>query len=81
MSLLLTSLARFVKNNVAHIAPNACKEVGQLEKDCKSKNKIISSIKFDSCYLLPKRSNGVYARFIGTLIVDTKKKLFGCQTI
>ena len=48
------------------------------EHDCKNKNKnknaIVSSIKFDSCYLLTKGVNGVHAKFIGTPIVGSKKK-------
>ena len=34
----------------------------------------ISSIKFDSCYLLTKGVNGVHAKFVGTTIVGSKKK-------
>ena len=46
------------------------------EHDCKNKNKnaIVSSIKFDSCYLLTKGANGVKAKFIGAPIVGPKKK-------
>ena len=46
------------------------------EHDCKNKNKnaIVSSIKFDSCYLLTKGANGVKAKFVRTLIVGSKKK-------
>ena len=56
---------------------NRCKQVGHIEQYCKiNKNKlpIVSSIKFDSCYILVKGANGVKAKFIGTLIVDPKKK-------
>ena len=47
-----------------------------IERDCKNKNKNanISSIKFDSCYLLTKGANGVKAKFNGTSIVGSKKK-------
>jgi hypothetical protein len=34
----------------------------------------VSSIKFDSCYMLTKRANGVQAKFIGAPIVGSKKK-------
>ena len=34
----------------------------------------VSSIKFDSCYLLNKGVNGVHAKFVGTLIVGSQKK-------
>ena len=46
------------------------------EHDCKNKNKnaIVSSIKFDSCYLLTKGANGVKAKFVGTYMLGPKKK-------
>jgi hypothetical protein len=34
----------------------------------------VSSIKFDSYYILVKGANGMMAKFIGTLIVGPKKK-------
>jgi 3-hydroxyisobutyrate dehydrogenase-like beta-hydroxyacid dehydrogenase len=34
----------------------------------------VSSIKFDSCYMLTKRVNGVQAKFIGAPIMGSKKK-------
>jgi hypothetical protein len=54
---------------------NRCKQVGHLEQYCKNKNKNanVSSIKFDSCYLLTKSVNGVKAKFIRTPIVGSKK--------
>ena len=54
----------------------SCKQVGDKEHDCKNKNKnaIVSSIKFDSCYLLTKGANGVKAKFISAPIVGPKKK-------
>ena len=53
-----------------------CKQVGHLEQYCKNKNKTnnVSSIKFDSCYMLTKGVNGVQAKFIGAQIVGSKKK-------
>ena len=47
------------------------------EHDCKNKNKnaIVSSIKFDSCYLLTKGANGVKAKFVGTSMLGPKKKV------
>jgi hypothetical protein len=55
---------------------NRCKKVGYLEQYCKNKNKNanVSSIKFDSCYLLTKGVNGVKAKF-STPIVGSKKKV------
>ena len=56
---------------------NTCKQVGHIEQDCKiNKNKLpnVSSIKFDSCYMLFKGANGVKAKFIGTPIMGPKKK-------
>jgi hypothetical protein len=56
---------------------NRCKQVGHVEQYCKNKNKNanVSSIKFDSCYLLTKGVNGVKAKFIGTPIMGLKKKV------
>jgi hypothetical protein len=64
----------FVKGNGRFC--NRCKQVGHIEKYYKNKNKNgnVSSIKFDSCYLLTKGANGVKAKFIGTPIVGLKKK-------
>jgi len=64
----------FVKGNGKFC--NICKQVGHIEQYCKNKNKQInvSSIKFDSYYLLTKGANGVHAKFIGTPIVGSKKK-------
>ena len=55
---------------------NRCKQVGHVEQYCKNKNKDthVSSIKFDSCYLLTKGANSVKAKFIGVSIVGSKKK-------
>ena len=63
----------FVKNNGRFCT--SCKQVGQKEHDYKNKNKnaIVSSIKFDSCYMLTKGVNGMYDKFIGTPIVGSKK--------
>ena len=70
-----TPKASFVKSNGRFC--NRCKQVGHLEQSCtKSKNKInanISSICFDSCYMLTKGVNGMKAKFIGTPIVGSKK--------
>jgi hypothetical protein len=69
-----TPKASFVKSNCQFC--NRCKQVGHLEQYYKNKNKNVnvSSIKFDSCYLLNKGVNGVKAKFIGTPIVGPKKK-------
>jgi hypothetical protein len=55
---------QFVKSNGKYC--NKCKQVGQLERECKNKTSTIYSIKFDSCSLLSKGANGVHARFIST---------------
>jgi hypothetical protein len=64
----------FVKGNGRFC--NRCKQVGHIGQYYKNKNKNgnVSSIKFDSCYLLTKGANGVKAKFIGTPIVGLKKK-------
>jgi hypothetical protein len=69
----------FMNNNSRFC--NRCKQVGHVEKYCKNKNKDtnVSSIKFDSCYLLTKGVNGVKAKFIGTPIVGSKRELSVCQ--
>jgi hypothetical protein len=41
----------------------------------KNNNAIVSSIKFDSCYLLTKGANGVKAKFVGTSMLGPKKKV------
>ena len=53
------------------------------EHDCKNKNKnaIVSSIKFDSCYLLTKGANGVKAKFVGTSLLAQRRRLFGYQRV
>ena len=63
----------FVKNNGRFC--NRCKQVRHVEQYCKNKNKNtnISSIKFDSYYLLNKGVNGVKAKFVGTPIMGSKK--------
>ena len=55
---------------------NRCKKVGHVEKYCKNKNwqQNVSSIRFNSCYMLTKGVNGVKAKFISTPIVGSKKK-------
>ena len=65
----------FVKNNGQFCT--SCKQVGHKEHECKNKKSHanVSSIKFDSCYLLTKGANGVQAKFIGAPIVDSKKKV------
>ena len=71
----ITPKASFVKSNSRFC--NRCKQVGHFEQSCtKNKNKInanVSSIRFDSCYMLVKGANGVKAKFIGTPIVGPKK--------
>ena len=52
-------------------ASGACREIFKN----KNKNANVSSIKFDSCYMLVKGANGVKAKFIGTPIMGPKKKI------
>jgi hypothetical protein len=71
----ITHKVSFVKSNGRFY--NRCKQVGHIEQDCKTnkdKQLNISSIKFDSCYMLVKGANGVKSKFIGTPIVGPKKK-------
>jgi hypothetical protein len=71
----VTPKSSFVKGNGKLC--NRCKQVGCIEQYCKTnKNKQpnISSIRFDSCYMLVKGANSVKA-FIGTPIMDSKKKV------
>ena len=71
----VTPKVSFMKGNGRFC--NRCKQVGHVEQYCKiNKNKlpIVSSIKFDSCYMLVKGANGVKAKFIGIPIVGPKKK-------
>jgi hypothetical protein len=70
-----THKVSFVKGNSRFC--NRYKQVGHIEQDCKTNKKKqlnVSSIKFDSCYLLVKGANGVKAKFISTPIVGPKKK-------
>jgi hypothetical protein len=71
----VTPKASFVKGNGQFC--NRCKQIGRIEQYCKTnKNKQpnISSIRFDSCYMLVKGANSVKAKFIATPIVGSKKK-------
>jgi hypothetical protein len=71
----VTPKANFVKSNGQFY--NRCKQVGHVEQYCKTnKNKQlnVSSIRFDSCYMLVKGANGVKAKFIGTPILGLRKK-------
>jgi hypothetical protein len=64
-----------VKNNGRYCT--SCKQVGHIERDCKNmkSHANVSSIKFDSCYLLTKGTNGVKAKFVGTSLLGPKKKV------
>jgi hypothetical protein len=65
----------FAKNNGQYCY--SCKQVGHKEHDCKNKKSHanVSSIKFDSCYLLTKGANGVKDKFVGTSMLGPKKKV------
>ena len=69
-----THKTSFVKGN--DLFCNRCKQVGHVEQYCKNKkqNANVSSIKFDSCYLLTKGVNGVKSKFIGAPIVGSNKE-------
>ena len=78
----VTPKASFVKGNGRFC--NRCKQVGHIEqyyKTNKNKQSIVSSIKFDSCYMLVKGANGVKAKFIGTPIVGLKKVIWVPKTL
>jgi hypothetical protein len=68
-----TPKASFVKSNDRFC--NRCKQIRHLEQYCKNKNANVSSIKFDSCYLLTKGANDVKAKFIGSPIMGPMKKV------
>ena len=69
----------FLKNNGWFCT--SCKQVGHKEHDCRNKKSHanVSSIKFDSCYLLTKGVNGVQDKFVGTKLWAQRRKPFGCQ--
>ena len=56
----------------------SCKQVGHLEQKCMNKKSQanVSSIKFDSFYVLTKGENGVYAKFIGKPWSSKKKAIW-----
>ena len=68
--------ASFVKSNGRFC--HKCKQVGHTEQYCKKNMKMpkpfVSSIMFDSCYMLTKGVNGVKVKYIGAPIVGPKKK-------
>jgi hypothetical protein len=71
----VTPKASFVKGNGRFC--NRYKQVGHIKQYCmtnKNKQHNISSIRFDSCYMLVKGVNSVKAKFIGTPIMGPKKK-------
>jgi hypothetical protein len=69
-----THKTSFVKGNGWFC--NRCKQAGHIEQYCKNKNKSanVSSIQFDYYFLLTMGANGVKAKFIGALIVGSKKE-------
>ena len=78
----VTFKASFVKGNGWFC--NRCKQVRHIEQYCKTnKNKQpnVSSIRFDSCYMLVKGVNGVKVKFIGTPIVGPKKVFWVPKTL
>jgi hypothetical protein len=76
----VTPKASFVKGNSQFC--NRCKQVENIEqyyKTNKNKQPNVSSIGFDSCYMLVEGANGVKAKFIGIPIVGSKKKVIWVQ--
>jgi hypothetical protein len=65
----------FVKNN--GWVCTSCKQVGHRELNCKNKktHAKVTSIRFNSCYMLIKGANGVKAKFIGAPHESSKKKV------
>jgi hypothetical protein len=63
----------FVKNSGQYCY--SCKQLGYKEHECKNKKSHanVSSIKFDSYYLLTKATNDVKAKFIGTSLLGPNK--------
>jgi hypothetical protein len=55
-----------------------CHNKGHVKKNC-PKIKNVSLFCFEHCYVLSHNAKGVHAKFVGTSIVGTKKKPFGCQ--
>jgi hypothetical protein len=68
-------MTRFVKNNGSYC--KSCKQVGHIEQLCMNKKSKanVSSIKFDSFYILTKGINGVHTKFIGVPWMSSKKKV------
>jgi hypothetical protein len=67
----------FVRNNGRYC--KACKQVGHLEQNCMNKKNAhtnVSSIKFDSFYVLAKSAKGVEAKFIGAPWMKKAKTLW-----
>jgi hypothetical protein len=64
-----------VKNNDRYCT--RCKQVSHIEQYCKNKKSHanVSSIKFDSCYLLTKGINGVKVKSVDTSLLGPKKKV------
>jgi hypothetical protein len=65
----------FVKNNGRYCT--RCKQVGHIKQYCKNNKSHanVSSIKFNSCYLLTKGTNGMKDKFVGTSLLGPKKKV------
>jgi hypothetical protein len=65
---------RFVKNNGSYC--KSYKQISHIEQYCMNKksNTNVSSIKFDSFYMLTKGTNGVHTKFIGAPWMGSKKK-------
>ena len=49
--------------------------MGSAREELQQQEQYHISIKCDSCYLLSKGANGIYAKFVGATIVGSKKKV------
>jgi hypothetical protein len=68
----------FVRNSGWYC--KSCKQVGHIEQCMNKKSQAnVSSVKFDSFYMLTKGTNGVHAKFISAPWMGSKKKPYGCQ--
>jgi hypothetical protein len=68
--------SQFVRGNGTYC--NKCNQVGHLERNCKNKNPTISSIKFDSCYLLSRVLMVFMLSSLVHLLWSQRRKLFRC---
>ena len=75
----VTPKVSFVKGNGRFC--NRCKQVGHVEQYCKNKNTNVSSIKFDSCYLLTKGVNGARMSLLVHQLWAQRKSHLGAKEL